>query len=121
MYLSRKQEGKRRRSVITGQEAPISVSCVVYYRGVAVTITKRDPDQEIKTLVEQEFRLIDWALEEKLALPSWNQETNKAIAPKSEKWIDPPANTNVGNCPKCGATNKLSKAGKPYCSKLCWK
>ncbi len=28
---------------------------------------------------------------------------------------------DLGECSKCGAPNKLSKAGKPYCSKLCWK
>lgn len=31
------------------------------------------------------------------------------------------AKADLGNCSKCGASNKLSKAGKPYCSKLCWK
>lgn len=25
------------------------------------------------------------------------------------------------SCPKCGAGMKISQAGKPYCSKLCWK
>ena len=28
---------------------------------------------------------------------------------------------DLGTCNKCGAPNKLSKAGKPYCSSLCWK
>jgi hypothetical protein len=27
----------------------------------------------------------------------------------------------LGNCPKCGAPNKMSSKGKPYCSKVCWK
>ena len=31
------------------------------------------------------------------------------------------ASTEMGNCPQCGAPNKISKAGKKYCSKLCWK
>lgn len=31
------------------------------------------------------------------------------------------AETNLGNCAKCGAPNKLSQAGKRYCSALCWK
>jgi hypothetical protein len=28
---------------------------------------------------------------------------------------------NLGLCAKCGATNKRSKTGNNYCSKLCWK
>ena len=28
---------------------------------------------------------------------------------------------DLGTCKKCGAPNKLSQAGKPYCSALCWK
>ena len=27
----------------------------------------------------------------------------------------------LGKCPKCGAPNKMSSKGKPYCSALCWK
>lgn len=29
--------------------------------------------------------------------------------------------TILGSCGKCGAPNKLSAAGKAYCSKVCWK
>jgi len=28
---------------------------------------------------------------------------------------------HLGNCEKCGAPKLLSKMGKQYCSKLCWK
>lgn len=28
---------------------------------------------------------------------------------------------DLGVCSNCGAPNKLSSKGKPYCSKLCWK
>ena len=28
---------------------------------------------------------------------------------------------NTGTCKDCWAVNKLSQAGKPYCSELCWK
>jgi hypothetical protein len=28
--------------------------------------------------------------------------------------------TGHGNCAKCGAPNKMSKAGKVYCSDICW-
>ncbi len=35
---------------------------------------------------------------------------------------DAPQQTeDLGTCSKCGAANKLSKNGKPYCSSLCWK
>ena len=37
--------------------------------------------------------------------------------------LEPPVNPPqqvLGNCPKCGAPEKMSKAGKPYCSKTCW-
>jgi hypothetical protein len=29
--------------------------------------------------------------------------------------------SSLGTCAKCGAANKLSKEGKVYCGKLCWK
>lgn len=29
--------------------------------------------------------------------------------------------TQLGNCKTCGAPNKLSKAGRPYCGNLCFK
>lgn len=28
---------------------------------------------------------------------------------------------DLGNCKNCGAPNKLSSKGKPYCQDLCWK
>lgn len=31
------------------------------------------------------------------------------------------AEADLGDCKNCGSPNKLSKAGKPYCSALCWK
>jgi hypothetical protein len=39
-----------------------------------------------------------------------------------EKIIERPTQTQTqtGNCQKCGAVMKVSKMGKPYCSKLCW-
>ena len=49
--------------------------------------------------------------------------TNKPQAPKygqqatSQRQAVP---TDLGNCGKCGAPNKMSKAGKVYCSATCW-
>lgn len=104
----------------TNEEAPMSVSSTVYYRGVSVIITKRDPEAKIKPLIESQLEMIDWMLDEKKSLPSWNMETNKELhKEKNTAWINTP--TDLGECPKCDAPMKLSKAGKPYCSKLCWK
>jgi hypothetical protein len=33
----------------------------------------------------------------------------------------PPQSTTTAKCDKCAAPMKISSAGKPYCSKLCWK
>ena len=33
----------------------------------------------------------------------------------------PPQSTTTAKCDKCDAPMKVSSAGKPYCSKLCWK
>ena len=40
-------------------------------------------------------------------------EVHKAV--NREKAIE-----NPGTCAKCGAPNKISKMGKPYCSNTCW-
>jgi hypothetical protein len=61
----------------TGSEAKVSISSVIYYRGVSVTITKRDPDVTIRPLIEAQLKTIDWLLDEKGAKPSWNEDTNK--------------------------------------------
>lgn len=65
-------------------EAPMSVSSVVYYRGVSMTITKRDSTIKIKPLIESQMEMIDWALDQKDCKPSWNEETNKQYQ-QSEK------------------------------------
>ena len=97
---------------MSNSEAPISVSSTVYYRGVSMIITKRDPEEKIKPLIESQIEMIDWMLDDKECKPSWNSQTNKEVEQE---------NKDLGECPKCGAPMKLSKQGKPYCSKVCWK
>ena len=65
-------------------EAPMSVSITIYYRGVSMTITKRDSDAKIQPLVVSQMKLIDWMLDEKQAKPSWNSETNKEVLGESQ-------------------------------------
>lgn len=104
----------------SNSEAPQSVSSVVYYRGVAMTITKRDTEALIKPLIEAQMKMIDWALDEKACKPSWNEETNKQMLAKNTNVNHPETQEDLGNCNKCGAANKLSAKGKPYCSAKCW-
>jgi hypothetical protein len=59
---------------------------------------------------------IEKKLTEKKYLP---QEKRSFGAPKAPFVPQPSASGN--KCPKCGAPMALSKLGKEYCSKLCWK
>lgn len=101
-------------------EAPISTSSVLYYRGVAITITKRDPTVEIKTLIGQQLSLIDWMLDEKEALPSWNKQTNEEFKEPTKSEQTPIPVGEHTKCNKCGGPMKTSKAGNPYCKNTCW-
>lgn len=66
-----------------------------------------------------------------LKSPLQAQKASVSPPPPQEPQYMPPEQTppvgveepqgNLGNCNKCGAENKLSKAGKPYCAKVCWK
>jgi len=60
-----------------------------------------------------------YALQSMLFLEAEDDDGNagagKAVAPATEK------ESATGCCEKCGATMKMSKQGKPYCSALCWK
>jgi hypothetical protein len=108
--------------MIPGEEAPMSTSSVVYYRGVAVTITKRDPEIEIKPLIEQQFKLIDWALNEKKALPSWNMETNKELKNHGNtSWQDEGESLKCKECdnPATLKTGISKKTGKPWKGIFC--
>lgn len=48
-----------------------------------------------------------------------NKATNRTYTPSANQTTG--ELNELGECSKCGAPNKLSKAGKKYCSKLCWK
>lgn len=47
---------------------------------------------------------------QKSAAPEWDKDHFEGLD-----------KVDLGNCKKCGAPNKLSQAGKTYCSSLCWK
>ncbi len=112
-------------------EAPMSVSTVIYYKGFSTTITRRNLEALITPLIDKQLDEIDRLIEERDVKPSWNPETNKVALDKDADWVkeatpvvQPQLNggaQSLGNCSRCGAPNKLSKQGKPYCSKVCWK
>lgn len=119
----------------TKNEAPISVSSTVYYRGVAIIITKRSPDVSIEPLLEQQMKVIDWMLDTKNAKPSWNEQTNKEAAgiqiggggggmDMSSPTPVQATGSNVGGCPTCGSPliEGITKNGKKYtkCSTNKW-
>lgn len=103
----------------THSEAPMSVSSTLYYRGVSITITKRDGEAKIKPLVEKQLEMIDWMLDEKKCKPSWNQQTNEEIA-GAGKDKPVPVSEFEDKCDKCGSPKGTSKAGNRYCLAKCW-
>lgn len=105
----------------TGTESPMSVSSVIYYRGVSITATKRTPTAKILPLLESQMKMIDWALDEKKCLPSWNLETSKEIAEhENKKWL---GDTEGLTCNTCGAKAVMkigtSKKGKDWKGIFC--
>ena len=104
---------RERKTMSSNSEAPASVSSVVYYRGVAMTITKRDPEVSIKPLVEKQMEMIDWTLDEINCKPSWNEETNKAHL-NGKANTQGATNGNGLSCPKCGSplVPMTTKTGK---------
>ena len=120
---------------MTGQESPQSITVNFYYRGFSILLTKRDPSVEVKPLLEEAMKSIDWAILHNLQ-PSWNPETN-AQAAASRPIVTQDSKTHVTNpiaeqkrpmsvdefedtCDKCGAKKILSKKGNKVCSKFCW-
>lgn len=118
---------------MTGMESPQSVSAVLYYRGVSITITKRDGETKIKPLVESQLQLIDWMIDEKACMPSWNPDTNKAalgttvatplplaVTNGAEATTSPVAAILCATC-KAPATHKtgIGKTGKPWSAIFC--
>jgi len=88
----------------------------LYYKGFHVKKSWPE-DKGANALIE----FIDTAIEKGFE-PSWNKETSKEQAKASDPimTVTEGQGDDLGKCPKCGAPNKLSKAGKPYCSKTCW-
>jgi hypothetical protein len=99
-------EGKTEQTL----EADQSVTIKGYYKGFSVLITKRKHDAKILPLIEDAMIAINYMITKEFK-PSWNEDTNEQVSQP----------TNLGTCPKCGAPMKISKAGKQYCSALCWK
>lgn len=104
-------------------ESPMSVTIQVYYRGVSILITKRDPEMTIRPLIESQIKVIDWLLDEVHALPSWNKSTNEEVA-SSPVVSQPSKPITVAEyeekCSKCGSKMGISKKGNPYCLAACW-
>lgn len=105
----------------TGTESPMSVTSVIYYRGVSISVTKRTPNAKVLPLLESQMKMIDWALDEKKCLPSWNLETAKEIAEhENTKWL---GDTEGIKCNMCGAKAVMktgtSKKGKAWKGLFC--
>lgn len=89
-------------------EAPISGNVRLYYKGYSIQITCRDPQEEIKPLIEKMMQIADFA-DTHNCQPSWNDDTNKKAAQPTSGLTRP--------CPVHGdtMTERLSKkTGKPY-------
>jgi len=96
--------------VIDLPEAPGSIHIDSYLDGFHVGWTKRLTDPKISKELFN-IKAFVQELKDQGFKPSWNEQTNEATQkPQS-----------LGKCSKCGAENKLSSKGKPYCSALCWK
>lgn len=111
----------------SGIESPQSISSIIYYRGVGMTITAREAEVKMNPLIEEQMKRIDWLLDEVGCLPSWNKQTNdevkelprpKPIMHTEQKPI------GIGEfqdkCEKCGADKILSKKGNMVCKNFCW-
>lgn len=108
----------------TGLESPQSINITLYYKGFQMSVTKRDQEIEVKGLIEEAMRGIDWAISQGLK-PSWNEETNKE-ALKDQEVVKPvqqkalPVEQFQETCDRCGAKKIMSKKGNMVCSKYCW-
>lgn len=70
----------------TGAESPQSVTVQFYYKGFSILLTKRDPEVEVKPLLENAMASIDWAITNNLQ-PSWNKQTNEEVLQPTQKTI----------------------------------
>lgn len=105
----------------SGIESPQSISSILYYRGVGMTITARESGVLMKPLIEEQMKRIDWLLDEIKCLPSWNKATNdevKQTEPAKQRAL--PVEQFEDRCEKCGSKKGTSKAGNRYCLSRCW-
>ena len=89
-------------------EAKMSGNIRGYYRGYSIQITNRDPDVEVKPLLQKMVQIAKF-MESHDFEPSWNSDTNK----KAEG--EQPALS--GTCEKHNAPLReytSKKTGKPY-------
>jgi hypothetical protein len=73
-------------------EASKSSNIKGYYKGFAIQITLRDPEEKVLPLLEQMIKIADW-MEDHDFKPSWNEETNK------RKEQQPVLDDLTSNCP----------------------
>lgn len=119
-------------------EAPQSITYVIYYKGVSMTITQRDPLVNMDNFIASKKREIDGLLTDVNCKPSWNPDTNKAVTqPLAEQkktihveqsQANPTTDWLAGGegivCETCGAKatmkNGISqKSGKPWRGVFC--
>lgn len=76
-------------------------------------VTKKDIDGMIEAIeyAQSKFSEKDWTVVESGGAKAYTRPAQQSIETQG---------ADLGNCEKCGAPMKLSKAGKPYCSKTCW-
>jgi len=93
-------------------DAPASVTYSIERNGFQILFTVRG-DNGITLLDTME------TVEKKIISLGYKAQEKRGFAPKTPFVPQPSASGN--KCPKCGAPMALSKLGREYCSKLCWK
>lgn len=93
-------------------EAPASMTLKVWIDGFGVMLTARDT--KVASLLKKTETMIDYAKSH-----GWKNVWDTTPQAVISQPVAP--QESLGNCPKCGAPNKMSSKGKPYCSKVCWK
>lgn len=94
-------------------EAPTSVTySLITPNGFPVLFTMRD--EKVGELMHK----MD-VLEPSLITKGYKPQEKRSFGERKPFVPQPSASGN--KCPKCGSPMAMSKAGKEYCSKLCWK
>jgi len=93
-------------------ESPASVTySLITPSGFPILFTMRDEKvSELITKME--------TLEPSLTKKGYKPQEKRSF---EKKPFVPQPSASGNKCPKCGAPMALSKMGKEYCSKLCWK